>query len=93
MSRAALVRRVVALELGPTSLKTFEGWAITYGWAKVYEWDQLQGRRIRAMLMPMPGDEPVPEETPLEQQFHQAMNAACSPDPEAMEMLREKLLG
>ena len=93
MSRSALVRRVVALEMGPTSLKTFAGWAAVYGWAKIHEWDELGYRRIRTNLMPMPGDEPVPEETPLERQFHEAMAAAWPADPEAMEMLREKLLG
>jgi hypothetical protein len=84
---------VIALELGPTSLKTVEGWATVHGWPQVHAWQGNAGRRIHAKLLPLPGDESVPEETPLERQFHQAMSAAYPPDPEAVEMLREKLMG
>jgi len=91
MSRAALSRRLTALEEGPSTLKTLEGWAAVHGWAQVHEWKDLLCRRARAMLMPLPGDEPVPEETPLERQFHEAMHAAYPPDSHAVEMFREKL--
>ncbi len=91
MSRAAMVRRIIALEAGPATLKTMAGWAAMYGWPQVYEWQDLEGRRIRAKLLPLPGDEPIPEETPLERQFHDAMEAAYPPDPDAIKVLREKL--
>jgi len=91
MSRAALSRRLIALEAGPTTLKTMEGWAAVHGWAQVQEWNDLQSRRARGKLMPLPGEEFVPEETPLERQFHEAMHAAYPPDSHAVEMFREKL--
>ena len=83
MTRAALVRRVVALELGPTSFKSIEGWAEVYGWNQVLEWKKNRGARAIAKLLPMLGEvaEAIPEETPLEHQFHEAMAAAYPADP------------
>ena len=91
MSRAALARRVDALEAGPASLKTLEGWAEVYGWPHVWEWKKNLSRRAVAKLLPMlgKGAEPIPEETPLEHQFHQSM-AAAYPGPDARNRLRVK---
>jgi hypothetical protein len=99
MSRAALTRRLTALEAGPLSLKTMEGWAAVYGWHQLYEWNRLEGRRVLAKLSPLFEEhgiplaepvEPVPDETELERQYHKAKHAQF-PDPDAKERLREKL--
>ena len=93
MSRAAIARRLAALEAGPSNLKTFEDWATVHGWAQVHAWEKTGARRVMAKLMPLPGDEPAPEETPLERQFHEAMAAATAANPQlgTMAWLREKL--
>jgi len=75
----------------PSLLKTAPEWAAVYGWPQVYAWKENLSRRAIAELMPLPGDEPAPEETPLERQFHEAMAAAYPPDPEDMAWLRKKL--
>ena len=99
MSRAALTRRLTALETGPLSLKTMEGWAAAYGWHQLYEWDGLECRRVQAKLSSLFEEhgiplaepvEPVPDATELERQYHEAKHAQY-PDPDAKERLREKL--
>jgi len=93
MSRASIARRVDALE-APASLKTIQSWAAAYGWDQIQEWDRLQVARIYAKpglldffhscgraLTVKPSDEPIPEETSLERQYHEWHHAMYPPEP------------
>jgi hypothetical protein len=79
-------KRVDRLEeaLGPRALGgDIKAWAAVYGWKQVYEWDRLSSARAyRTLLEFLPGRdmEPVPDPTPEEIRFHEAMNAAITPE-------------
>jgi hypothetical protein len=90
MSRAT---RLAKLEAGPAGAQSLQSWAARYGWPAVWNWLELESRRVRAKLMEAIGQEPepIPAETELERTFHESMAHTYPPEGDDRQTVLEKL--
>lgn len=80
----------------PTGKGAQAAWGARYGWAQLDAWDRFRGDRIIARLMGFPfrgpDQEPIPEETPFERAYHEAMAIEFPVAESEREEARRRLL-